>query len=97
MVALNIIDVPASSDGVNYIEMMAENPRKRFSLPACEIEEGFDADFTVFDPEARFVVEGEKLLSMGKYTPFEGWKAEGEIVRTVFKGKTVFAKQKAEE
>ena len=79
------------------IEMMADRPRKRFSLPQCRMEEGFDADFTVFDPEARFVVEGEKLLSMGKYTPFEGWKAEGEIVRTVFKGKTVFAKQKAEE
>jgi len=77
------------------IEMMAENPRKRFSLPECRIEEGYDADFTVFDPETKGIVNGEKLLSMGKYTPFEGWRAEGEIVRTVYKGTTVFAKQKA--
>ena len=72
------------------IDLMAYAPRERFGFEKNEIAEGKKADFTVFDPEMTWTVEGEKQISLGKYTPFEGWTAQGKIVRTVLGDKVVF-------
>ena len=72
------------------IDLMAYAPRERFGFERNEIAVGKKADFTVFDPEIEWTVEGEKQISLGKYTPFEGWTAHGRIVRTVLGDKTVF-------
>lgn len=72
------------------IDLMAFAPRERFGFEKNEIAVGKKADFTVFDPENTWTVEGEKQISLGKYTPFEGWTAQGKIVRTVLGDKTVF-------
>jgi len=72
------------------IDLMAYAPRERFGFEKNEIAVGKKADFTVFDPEIQWTVEGEKQISLGKYTPFEGWMAQGKIIRTVLGDKTVF-------
>jgi len=72
------------------IDLMAYAPRERFGFEKNEIAVGKKADFTVFDPEIQWTVEGEKQISLGKYTPFEGWTAQGKIIRTVLGDKTVF-------
>ena len=79
------------------VELMAFKPRERFGFERNEIAVGKKADFTVFDPEITWTVEGEKQISLGKFTPFEGWEAKGKIVRTVLGEKDVFVIQKAEE
>ena len=65
------------------VELMAINPRKRFSLP-------YDNGFTVFDLEKEFTVDPSKFLSKGKATPFEGMKFNGECKLTVLNGQTVY-------
>ncbi len=72
------------------IEMLTKAPRKRFGIEGGEIKPGASADFTVFDPTIEFTVCGDKLLSMGHATPFEGYPVKGDIVYTVYKGEKVY-------
>jgi len=67
------------------IELMALNPRKRFGIPMGE-------DFTVWNLEKEFTVDPAEFLSMGKATPFTGWKLNGECVLTVCDGTVVYRK-----
>jgi len=67
------------------IELLCVNPRKRFEIPLGK-------DFTVWNLEKESVVDPDDFLSMGKATPFVGWKLYGECVLTVCDGKIVYRK-----
>ena len=67
------------------IQLLTENPRNRFGIECGE-------SFTVWNLEKEFVVDPEEFLSMGKATPFEGWKLKGECVLTVCDGQVVYRK-----
>ncbi len=68
------------------IALLAVNPRKRFGIPAGE-------DYTVWNLNKEFTVDPEEFLSMGKATPFTGWKLLGQCVMTVCDGKVVYRKE----
>lgn len=65
------------------IELLAENPRRRFGLA----DEG---DFTVFDLDAEYTIDPAEFQSMGRATPFEGKSVFGRCLMTVCGGKTVW-------
>ena len=67
------------------IELLADNPRKRFGIPLGN-------DFTVWKLDEEITVDPEKFLSMGRSTPFAGEKLLGECVLTVCDGKIVYNK-----
>lgn len=67
------------------VELMAINPRKRFSLPQTN-------DFSVWELEEKYTVDPRVFVSMGKATPFEGMELFGKCVLTVKDGKAVFNK-----
>ncbi len=67
------------------IDLLAVNPRKRFGIP-------MGRDFTVWDLNKEFTVDPGEFLSMGKATPFTGWKLFGECVLTVCDGKVAYCK-----
>ncbi len=67
-------------------------PRKRFGLGSGKIAAGEEASFTVYNPDIETTVNPETFLSMGRATPFAGWKQKGEIERTVYKGNEVYNK-----
>lgn len=66
------------------IELMAINPRRRFNVPLKNDE------FTVFAPNEAYTVDSRNFFSMGRSTPFEGYKLYGKIKMTVIGGKTVW-------
>ena len=66
------------------IELMSENPRRRFGIPERE------DDFTVFDLSARYKIDPDEFLSMGKSTPFAGWEVAGKCLLTVSRGKVAY-------
>ncbi|MBR4770216.1 MAG: dihydroorotase [Clostridia bacterium] len=66
------------------IELMSENPRRRFGIPERE------DDFTVFDLSARYTIDPDEFLSMGKSTPFAGWEVAGKCLLTVSRGKVAY-------
>ena len=67
------------------VELLAVNPRKRFGIPLGN-------DYTVWNLEKEFVVDPDDFLSMGKASPFKGWKLTGECVLTICNGNVVYRK-----
>jgi dihydroorotase len=51
------------------------------------IAAGAAANQTVVDPEARWTVEGDRLRSRSRNTPFEGWKLACRPVHTLLRGR----------
>ena len=50
------------------------------------LAEGGVADLCVFDPEARWTVTPDALLSQGKLTPFSGYEMAGRVRCTLVGG-----------
>ena len=64
------------------VDLLCANPRKRFGLT-------LGRDFSVWDLDAESTVDSKYFLSMGKATPFEGWKVSGRCLATIRDGRIV--------
>jgi len=67
------------------IALLTVNPRKRFNIPMGK-------DYTVWNLETEFTVDPADFLSLGKATPFTGWKLNGECMLTICDGSVVYKK-----
>ncbi len=65
------------------VDLMAIAPRKRFGLP-------LGTDFSVWDLNASYEINPDDFLSMGKSTPFAGWRVHGKCLATVCDSKLVW-------
>ena len=65
------------------MELLVTNPRKRFGLP-------LGADFSIWDLNTEYEIDPKDFVSMGKATPFQGWKVNGKCLLTVCDGKIVY-------
>ncbi len=66
------------------MQLMIDNPKKRFSIDTGN-------DFTIFETDTEYVINPDDFLSMGRATPFEGWKVKGRCLLTVCDGKVAYA------
>lgn len=71
------------------IELMHTNPAKRFNI-GHGIYDGAGADFTVFDLDKSYIVDGNEFLTKGRATPFIGKELYGRCVMTVCGGEIVW-------
>ena len=69
------------------MELLVINPRKRFNLP-------LGTDFSVWDLNHPYEINPEEFASMGRSTPFAGWKVYGKCMATVCDGKVVWKADK---
>ncbi len=67
------------------VRLLSTNPRERFGIPTGN-------DYSVWDLSREVTVDPKEFLSMGKATPFEGWKLSGECLLTVCDGSIVYKK-----
>jgi dihydroorotase len=65
------------------IELLVDNPRKRFDIP-------LGLDFSIWDLDTEYTVDPEEFQSMGRATPFTGMKLFGRCLLTVCDGKIVW-------
>ncbi len=72
------------------IRALAYRPREIFGGTACRFAVGDEASFTVVATDKESTVDVEKFLSMGRATPFAGWKVSAEINMTFCDGKLVW-------
>lgn len=73
------------------IEIMYENPCKRFGLGREKgLEKGQAADLTVFDVTEEYTVDPRGFATMGRATPFEGDTVYGKCLLTVCGGEIVY-------
>lgn len=59
-------------------------------LAAGQLGVGAAADVVVFDPGARWTVDGAALASQGKHTPFLGFEVTGQVRATVVGGRIAY-------
>jgi len=81
-------------DGVleltDLIAKMTSNPAKLLNLDAGILSEGAPADVCIFDPEATWRLDRNKLFSKSKNTPWHGKEMIGKVTHTIKGGRVVF-------
>ena len=85
--ALPILYTHLVKPGILTLEKLAEllvtNPRKRFHIPlGCE--------YSIWDLNAEYEIDPTDFLSMGKASPFTGWKVFGRCMATVCDDEIVY-------
>ena len=87
--ALTLVD-----EGVLSVEqvvaLLTAQPARAFGLSKGTLAVGADADVTIVDPDAQWVVEPEQFRSKGRNTPFAGWKLKGRVTTTIVGGRVVY-------
>lgn len=61
------------------ITKVVGNPRRILSLPAVSLQEGQNANLTIFSPERRWKVAQDAFYSKSRNTPFAGWELTGKV------------------
>ena len=73
------------------VNCLARNPARIFGVASKGIiEQGADGDIVLVDPKRRSVVKPEKFFSKAKYSPFEGWKTQGQVDTTIVRGQIIY-------
>lgn len=72
------------------LRKMTRDPAKVFGLPYGTLELGAPADITLIDLEQEREVDPSTFLSLGRNTPFTGWKLYGWPVLTMVDGRVVW-------
>lgn len=67
----------------DIVRLCVANPSRIFNLGKSEIEEEHAVDILVVDPEAEWELHAADLHSKCGWTPYEGWKVKGKIVKVM--------------
>jgi len=82
-------------DGVlslsDMLAKMTSNPARLLGLDSGTLSIGSTADVTIFDPDATWIVDRDKLVSKGKNTPWHGKEMTGQVSHTLKAGCLVYA------
>ena len=74
-------------DAARFVELLSANPAKIFGVAGGSLSLGDEADITVIDPELRFVLKAENIVSKSKNSPFIGSRLQGKAVLTLCGGR----------
>ncbi len=73
------------------IEMISVNPARLLGLKSKgRIAVGADADLTLLNLQKETVIDKDEFVSLGRNTPFHGWRLKGDAVMTIVAGKVVY-------
>ncbi len=74
------------------VQRFSENPAKIMGLKEYgKIREGCFANITLIDPKREWKVKGEELYTKCGWSPFEGRRLKGRVVKTICMGKMAFS------
>lgn len=77
------------------ITCLTSAPAAVLGLQKGTLEPGAVADVTLIDLEASWTVHPERFRSKGRNTPFVGWALQGQVIRTLVAGVTVYQRHQA--
>ena len=71
--------------------LLSENPAKLYGMypEKGRLEEGFDADIVLMDPNKKKKISKETQVSRSDYAPLEGLEIQGVIEEVFLRGKLV--------
>ncbi|ELR68905.1 Dihydroorotase [Fulvivirga imtechensis AK7] len=86
-VAANLTTLSESVEMTTLIKAITVNPRKLLHLNIPKIEEGAEANLTLFDPNHHWVLDNKSNRSKSKNSPYWGQKLKGRTLATFNNGK----------
>jgi len=72
------------------LKLVTSAPADVLGLKAGRLKVGAAADLVLFDPDRAWVVDPDHFRSKSKNTPFDDRPVQGQVMRTVIDGRTVF-------
>ncbi len=72
------------------VEALAESPARIFGINRGELREGGVADIILVDMKRRFKIDSSRFFSKAKYSPFDGRRVTGKVIKTFVAGKVVY-------
>ena len=69
---------------------MSYKPAQIIGIDRGSLAEGMAADITVIDPDAQYIIDVNEFASLGKNTPFNGYKVRGKVLKTIVAGRIVY-------
>ena len=77
-------------DLMAFLAAVTCNPAALLGLDSGRIAKGAPADLIIFNPNAPWVCDSDKLLSRSKNTPLDGRRMTGRNLKTICQGRVVF-------
>ncbi|MDO8703377.1 MAG: dihydroorotase [Sulfuricaulis sp.] len=72
------------------IALLTHKPAQIIGVDTGHLGVGATADICLFDPEMRWVLTEDIIVSRGHNTPFLGWEFRGRVTHTLIGGKLVY-------
>jgi allantoinase len=85
-----LLSLEPSVSAHRVASLTAMNVAERFNIRKGRIEVGADADFSLVDVDARYMLEREQLLDRHRLSPYVGSGMRGVVQRTILRGRTIF-------
>lgn len=73
---------------IELIEKMSYNPANILDINKGKISIGYDADLVIIDPNDHHTINANTFLSKAKYSPFDGYDVDVNIINTIIKGRS---------
>jgi dihydroorotase len=85
-------DDPVDRHVSRIAELVAAAPADLFGLAGQKgrLKPGLDADFTLFDPAALWMVRAEDMVAKCSWSAYEGWTMTGRVELTIRRGKVIW-------
>ena len=85
---------PGYIDYMDMVRLMSYRPAEILGLnDRGQIEEGFKADLTIFNPDKEYIYTEDMIVSKSKNTPWIGKKLTGEVNYAIVDGRIVYSKK----
>lgn len=74
-------------DAARLVELLSVNPARILGVNGGSLKIGAEADITVIDPDQKFALQEQNILSKSKNSPFLGSNLQGKAVFTLCNGR----------
>ncbi|UCF15377.1 MAG: dihydroorotase, partial [Phycisphaerales bacterium] len=81
---------PGILDWAGLIRLMTEKPAKVIGIDKGTLSVGRQADVTIFDPKAPYIIDVADFRSKSQNCPYQGWTVEGRVEKTIVDGEMRF-------
>ena len=71
------------------VELLAVNPARILGRAGGSLTPGSPADITILAPDVTTEITATTFRSLGRNTPFDGWRLRGSVAATIVSGRTV--------
>ena len=80
---------------IDVLRKLTCAPAAILRLPLGRIAKGAPADLVLFDPDRPWIVDAKRFRSKSKNSPFDEMPVQGQVLRTVVAGRTLYEAQGA--